>query len=97
MQWSGGEKGIKNKNKLTSNFYNHISCVYTTIFISIIMIKCFQALPTVGGQPSQEGFAALYVFTKGVIPMTILDVVAVIGVVLTALQIGFSFGKSAKK
>lgn len=39
MEWR--RKGIKDKNKLTSNFYNHISCVYTTIFIMIIMIKCF--------------------------------------------------------
>ena len=61
------------------------------------MVKSLQVLPTVGGQPSLEGFAALYAISKGVNPMGILEVVAIIGLVLTAIKFGFTLGKNAKK
>ena len=44
-----------------------------------------------------RGFCSPLCFYKGVIPMTILEVVAILGIILKAIQIGFSFGKNAKK
>ena len=70
----------------------------TTIFIFNIMLESF--IGTTNGRRFAlfGGHATLQCFLqKGVIPMTILDVVAVIGIVLTALQIGFSFGRNAKR
>ena len=43
------------------------------------------------------GFAALLTLRKGVVPMNILETVAIISLAFTALMIGFSIGKSAKK
>ena len=44
-----------------------------------------------------RGFAALLTLRKGVVPMNILETVAIISLAFTALMIGFSIGKSAKK
>ena len=44
-----------------------------------------------------RGFCSPLCFYKGVIPMTILEVGAILGIILKAIQIGFSFGKNAKK
>ena len=61
------------------------------------MLEYLYALPNGRRLPSSEGFAALQrLMRKGVLPMTILEVVAVVSLALTALMIGFSIGNKAK-
>ena len=51
----------------------------------------------VGGQPSQEGFATLLAFARGVLPMTVLEVLALLGFGLASFKIGYIIGNNAKK
>ncbi len=78
---------------------NHSSCVRTTIMKFNVMIQSAvgatcngRRFTLLGGlQPSNA------LMRKGVLTMTILDVVAVVSLAFTALMIGFSIGKNAKR
>ena len=51
----------------------------------------------VGGQPSQEGFAALLLKSKGVLPMSINELIGLLGAFASFFGLGYMIGSDKAK